>query len=114
MKRPFAYISAPWGVDEIENIEAAAKYCREVYDAGYTPICPLLFLPLFLDKDIPQEHKDCIDISRELLRRSHVLVVCDDFVDDTMKSDIAVAERLRITATALDGILTVKDQGRAG
>ena len=29
-----------------------------------------------------------------------------------MKNDIAVAERLRITATTLDGILTVKGQGR--
>ena len=29
-----------------------------------------------------------------------------------MKNDIATAERLRITATTLDGILTVKGQGR--
>ena len=29
-----------------------------------------------------------------------------------VKNDIAVAERLRITATTLDGILTVKGQGR--
>ena len=29
-----------------------------------------------------------------------------------MKNDIAVAERLRITATTLEGILTVKAQGR--
>jgi hypothetical protein len=31
-----------------------------------------------------------------------------------MKADIAIAERLRITATTLDGILTVKGQGRSG
>lgn len=36
-----------------------------------------------------------------------------DTVDESMKNDIAVAERLRITATTLDGILTVKGQGRA-
>lgn len=29
-----------------------------------------------------------------------------------MKNDIAIAERLRITATTLDGILAVKGQGR--
>ena len=29
-----------------------------------------------------------------------------------MKNDIATAQRLHITATTLDGILTVKGQGR--
>jgi len=29
-----------------------------------------------------------------------------------MKNDLATAERLHITATTLDGILTVKGQGR--
>ncbi|MFB0920055.1 MAG: hypothetical protein QMB62_04115, partial [Oscillospiraceae bacterium] len=53
-----------------------------------------------------------IDMARDFLRRSHVLVVCGKTVDETMKNDIAVAERLRITATTLDGILTVKGQGR--
>jgi len=51
-------------------------------------------------------------MARDFLRRSHVLVVCGKTVDETMKNDIAVAERLRITATTLDGILTVKGQGR--
>lgn len=112
MKRPFAYITAAWSSNEIENTEQASKYCREVYDAGFTPICPLLFVPLFLDNAVPQEHKDGIDIGRELLRRSHVLVVCGRTVDEDMKNDIAIAERLRITATTLEGILTVKGQGR--
>jgi len=40
------------------------------------------------------------------------MVVCGKAVDEAMKNDIAVAERLRITATTLDGILTVKGQGR--
>lgn len=112
MKRPLAYITAPWSDNEYQNTEDAAKYCRAVYDAGFTPICPLLFLPLFLNDEIPQEHKDGIDIGRDFLRRAHVLVVCGHGIDEMVKNDIAVAERLRITATTLDGILTVKGQGR--
>jgi hypothetical protein len=112
MKRPMAYITAPWSDNEFENTENAARYCRAVYDAGFSPVCPLLFLPLFINDEIPQEHKDGIDIGRDYLRRSHVLVVCGAAVDETVKSDIAIAERLRITATTLDGILTVKTQGR--
>ena len=92
MKRPLAYITAPWSENEFENTENAAKYCRAVYDAGFSPVCPALFLPLF--------------------RRARVLVVCGSTVDESVKNDIAVAERLRITATTLDGILTVKGQGR--
>ena len=112
MKRPFAYITAAWSDNEYQNTEEAAKYCRAVYDAGFTPICPLLFLPMFLNDAIPQEHKDGIVMGRDFLRRSHVLVVCGHSTDETVKNDIATAERLRITATTLDGILTVKGQGR--
>ena len=48
----------------------------------------------------------------DLLRRSHVLVVCGSISTEGMKNDVAVAQRLGITATTLDGILTVKRQGR--
>ena len=112
MKRPLAYITAAWSGDDCENAELAAKYCRTVYKAGFSPICPTLYLPLILNDAIPEEHKDGIDMSRNLLRRSHVLGVCGHTVTEAMKNDIAVAQRLGITATTLEGILTVKGQGR--
>ena len=112
MKRPLAYITAAWSGDDCENAELAAKYCRTIYKAGFSPICPTLYLPLILNDAIPEEHKDGIDMSRNLLRRSHVLVVCGHTVTEAMKNDIAVAQRLGITATTLEGILTVKGQGR--
>ena len=55
MKRPLAYVTAAWRGDECEITEQAAKYCRIVYDAGYSPICPMLFLPLFLNDAVPEE-----------------------------------------------------------
>lgn len=67
MKRPLAYITAPWSKNPHENAANAASYCRQVYDAGYSPVCPVLFLPLFLKDEIPQEHKDGIDIARDYL-----------------------------------------------
>lgn len=75
-------------------------------------ICPILYLPLFINDAIPEEHKNGIDMRRDMLRRSHVLVVCGGEVDEDVKNDIAVAKRLNITATTLDGILTVNQQGR--
>ena len=112
MKKPFAYITAAWTGQEFTDTDQAVVYCRKVYQAGFTPICPILYLPHFLNDTIPAEHKDGIDMARDLLRRSHVLIVCGDEVDETVKNDIAVAKRLNITATTLDGILTVNQQGR--
>ena len=51
-------------------------------------------------------------MGRDLLRRTHVLVVCGDAIDEAVKNDIAVAARLNITATTLAGILDVKRQGQ--
>ena len=113
MKRPLAYITAAWDGDDHENTKQATRYCRAVYEAGFSPVCPLLFQPLFLNDAIPEEHKDSIDMSRDLLRRAHVLVVCGHGISEDTKNDIAVAQRLGITATTLDGILTVKGQGRS-
>ena len=70
MTRPLAYISAPWGDDNLKNATAAAGYCRQVYDAGYSPICPALFMPAFLKGDAPAEVKDRKEMSDELLKRS--------------------------------------------
>ena len=69
---------------------------------------PLAFLALVESEDIRHD----IDMSRDLLRRSRVLVVCGHAVTEAVKNDIAVAQRLKITATTLEGILTVKGQGR--
>ena len=112
MKRPLAYITAAWSGNPCEPTEQAVKYCRTVYEAGFSPICPTLYQPLFLNDAVPEEHKSGIDMGRDLLRRSHVLVVCGHTVTEAMKNDIAVAQRLGITATTLEGILTVKGQGR--
>ena len=112
MKRPLAYITAAWDGDEYGDMDRAAWYCRKVYEAGFSPVCPLLFMPLFLNDEVPEEHKSGVDMSRDYLRRSHVLVVCGDHIDEVVKSDIATAGRLGITATTLDGILTIKTQGQ--
>ena len=69
-------------------------------------------LSTFIDDGIPQEHKDSMDISLDYLRRSNVLVVCGSRIDEIVKNDIAIADRYRIPATTLSGILTVKSHGQ--
>ena len=113
MKRPLAYITAAWSGNPSKDRFKAAQYCRAVYDAGFSPVCPMLYLPLFLNSEAPAEHEDGISISRDFLRRARVLVVCGDYVDEAVKRDIATAERLSITATTLEGILAIREHGQA-
>ena len=49
MKRPLAYITAAWCGDPDIDMELAARYCRMAYEAGFSPICPILYLPLFIN-----------------------------------------------------------------
>ena len=69
MKRPLAYITAAWCGDPDTDMELAARYCRMAYEAGFSPICPILYLPLFINDAIPEEHKNGIDMRRDMLRR---------------------------------------------
>ena len=46
MKRPLAYITAGWLGGDSENAEQAARYCRAVYEAGFSPICPIVIFVL--------------------------------------------------------------------
>ena len=89
MKRPLAYLTAAWSGEPDVDMELAAHYCRLAYEAGFSPICPLLYLPLFLNDSVPEEHKAGIDMRRDMLRRSHTLIVCGSVVDEDVKNDIA-------------------------
>ncbi len=114
LKRPLAYITAAWCGEPDTDTEMGTRYSRMAYEAGFSPVCPVLYMPLFLNDSVPEEHKAGIDMRRDLLRRSHVLVVCGGDVDEDVKNDIAVAGRLGIAATTLDGILAVKGLGKDG
>ena len=54
MKRPLAYITAAWSGEHEKDGQRAAGYCRAVYEAGFSPLCPVLYLPLILNDAIPE------------------------------------------------------------
>lgn len=107
MTRPLAYITASWSDEDLKAKADAAAYCRIVYEAGYSPICPVLWQPFFLTKNKAQEYKDGRDMANELLRRSRILVVCGEPEGDSVYEDIALAKRLRIPATTIEGITII-------
>lgn len=111
MTRPLAYITAPWGTDTYENAIIAAGYCLQVFEAGYTPVCPALFMPTFLKSDVPEHIKGRREMCDELIKRSRIVIVCGDAVDDEIKSDIAMAKRRHITYTTLTSLLALSGLG---
>ncbi len=110
MTRPLAYITGDFGSEDLDAKAVAAKYCRAVYEAGYSPICPILFQPYFLKSKKAQEYKDGRDMANELLRRSRILVVCGDTFSGTVLDDIAISTRFRIPVTTLEGIIVIESK----
>ena len=92
----------PWAY-----VTSARRYCRKLYEAGYTPICPLLSLPEVIDVSNADEYKDYMDMSEDMLRRSRILVVCGSAVDETVLTDIAIANRFHVASSTMRGVLSV-------
>ena len=103
----WAYVTAAWSTDRSRAKRSAKRYCRKLYEAGYTPICPLLSLPEIINVSNADEFKDYIDMSEDMLRRSRILVVCGTAVDETVLTDIAIANRFHVASSTMRGVLTV-------
>lgn len=109
MVKPLAYITSAWSDNEYEAKSTALRYSRQLYDAGYSPICPRLIYEGLLKDDVPQEHKDRVDMSAELLRRCRIVVVCGSCKDEQVNNDVALAQNRGIAVVTLNGILEVAD-----
>lgn len=107
MNRPFAFVCSPFAGESRTNIKRARNYCRKLYELGYTPLAPHLLFPQFLEDEIPTERKDGLDMAQELLRRCRVVVVCGKEISDGMMGEIALAKKLGIVTTTLEGIAKV-------
>lgn len=112
-KYPFAYVCAPGRGSNAAELNKTREYCRQLYEAGYTPICPALQFPQFLNMRVPKERKAAVEMSQNLLRRCNVVVACGPVINDEMLCELMLAQRLNITTTTLDGILSVHRQKTA-
>ena len=103
--KPWAYVTSAWSTDRTKARRSAKRYCRKLYEAGYTPICPLLSLPEVIDVSNADEYKDYMDMSEDMLRRSRILVVCGSAVNETVLTDIAIANRFHVASSTMRGVL---------
>lgn len=111
----FAYISAPHLDREGLPAHRYKEYCLALYELGYIPIAPTLMFSRFLRESVPEQREARRHMSRQLLRRCRVLVLCSDEITDEMEAEIMLAKRLGIVATTLSGLQKISayaGQGR--
>lgn len=105
MPRPLAYVTAAWSTyDSVTMMVQANSFCRRVYEAGYNPICPMMMHKGFIHEDDVQEKGDAVSMASDILRRCRILVVCGKAKDKQVQDDMALASRLNIVSSTLEGI----------
>ena len=112
MNRSFAYICAP--TDESRNSKKLRDYSRELYDLGFLPICPTMMFSQFLISDVPEEREAAMEMSRDILRRCRVVVVCSNDITENMEKEILLAKRIGIVTTTLAGIRKISQHTKKG
>lgn len=100
--KPFIYVCSPYRGDIEKNTALAREYCRQVYEAGYSPIAPHLFFPQFLHEEIPDERRAGMHMGESLFQQCRALVVCGNVISEGMKAEIALAKRFRVPVLTLD------------
>lgn len=103
--KPFAYVCSPYRGDIEANVERARGYCREIFEAGYTPLAPHLLFPQFLTDSIPREREAGMEMAAALLPLCRVLTVCGGDITGGMAREIRLAEELGVPILTLDVLL---------
>ena len=105
---PRAYVTAAWSKNKTDAENEARKYCRELVQAGYLPLCPVLaFSGVISDQDSDAEKKRR-EMSEDLLKRARFLVVCGREMNDDVREDISIAKHAKVIPTTLSGVLECK------
>ena len=113
---PMAYISASWTdcKTPAQLAKTAQGYCDQLKELGYLPVCPEMYLSMFLKSNNANDKVIDTEMSNELLRRCRVLVMCGEPGGEKMAAEVAKAEELRIIVTTLDGLEAVREYREAG
>ena len=94
-KMKLVYICSPFRDDDklkqYANARAAQHYCRDAYEKNCIPVAPHLYLPQFLDDDIPEERDLALRIGLRLINYCSEVWVHGDRISDGMRGEIEYA-----------------------
>lgn len=98
------YICSPFRGDTAANTEAAQRYCRDAYEKNCIPVAPHLYLPQFLDDDIPEERDLALRIGLRLIDYCSEVWVHGDKISDGMRGEIDYATTTGKKVVYLPGV----------
>lgn len=82
-----------------QNIAAAVRYSRYVYEKGFTPIAPHIYFTQFMNDNVEKERTDAVVMGKQLLRECSELWVFGSYISEGMRSEIALAKQWGIPIT---------------
>ena len=85
------YICSPFRGDTAANTEAAQRYCRDAYEKNCIPVAPHLYLPRFLNDDVPEERDLALRIGLRLIDYCSEVWVHGDRISNGMRGEIDYA-----------------------
>ena len=100
MKR-LIYVCSPLRGNIRKNLKAAAGYCKQVVEKGFTPYCPHLFYSAFLDDTHTEDREAGIQMGLDFIRermdtRTDELWVFGPKVSEGMVGEILTAQKVDI------------------
>lgn len=92
------YIASPFRGDTDVNTMRAKRYARFVAKHNAVPVCPHIYLTLFLDDSLPEERKAGMYLGIQMLKRCQEIWVFGSTISEGMQKEIdfAIKNKIRI------------------
>jgi len=98
----WVYIASPYRGDTEINIMRAKRYSRFAARQSAVPICPHIYLTLFLDDNIPEEREAGLYLGIQMLKKCSEIWVFGSKISDGMQKEIDFAKKNNILIKYFD------------
>jgi len=93
--RPLVYICSPYRGDTKTNDANALRYCRFALSRGKFPVAPHVWLPRFMNDEIPAERELALSFGLRLLGQCSEVWVFGERISEGMAAEIKAAKSQR-------------------
>lgn len=102
---PKAFVTAAWSKNKVEAEDMARKYCHEIVEKGFIPVCPVLNFSGVFDENDADSDKKRREMSDIMLKSCTCVFVCGNMRNDDVNADVGTAKRAKMGVYELSGVL---------
>ena len=102
---PKAFVTAAWSKNRVDAEDQARKYCKEIVDKGFIPVCPVLAFSGIFDENDADSDKKRREMSDILLKSCTCVFVCGPKRNDDVNADAGTGKRATMGVYELSGVL---------